>query len=216
MWYTGRMYRPHPSPRALQSVPSTRTIKRVVANIFGTLGYGSLLIQWLWVALLYGPLLLDQPVAKLLLPSDVPSKPAEPIAVVAPSPSIFIVAGVITIVVVALTVYVLAKLPKVIGETGQRITQDTATALVTVATRHRPLKPVKKRRLTSRVVAGVKVALSVVPLLAVLPAVLLPALPLSYDIILVVAAASAIMTVGCFGLQYALAWVLKLKLQYIW
>ncbi len=186
--------------------------RTVVANIFGTLGYLSIIMQWLWLVVI---------VAHPLLSSDfsffLPDKSAQPVAVpVASSPSPIVIGLVLflTILIFAMTFYVIWKLPKKIGSQGAVATKRAATALIPVITHHKKISKKRRMRLSYQVVLGIKLFLIIVPILGLIFAQPINGLD-----------ARAIWTVGIFcglfsliyiGVQQLIAALLSVKTDDIW
>jgi len=190
---------------------ATHSKRALLANIFGTLGYLSCLFQWLFVALLYLPLLLDNEQIKgFLLPE--PTKDSAPIvAAGAPSPLLIGFAIIFTVFMLGLTIFLLLRAPITIARTGKTATTKTAGAIVPLVVHH-PLSPAKKRRLTTQLVKAVKLALILLPFaLAFISLVVSTTLP--FDIIMF---GSAVLTIGSllwFSAQYICARLLKVPID---
>lgn len=191
---------------------ATISKRALLANTFGTLGYLSCLLQWLFVSLLYLPLLLDNKQLKSFLLPEPVQQPTRVITTSEPSVFLIIVAIVFTVLMLLFTIYLVLRAPFAIARTGKNITKKTAEAIVPLVVHHRPLSPTKKRLLTVRLIKIIKLVLVVVPLLISLSA-LFVSLTLSQDITLFVGASLAIGSVIWFSLQYLSAWALKVRLE---
>mgnify|MGYP003296723568 CR=1 FL=1 len=141
------------------------SVRRVLYRLFLALAYIIISLQWLWVLTLGLPLIIEAG----LFDSFAQSAPPTPSVSESPaefSPIVAIAAGVVTLVFLALTIVIFFKLPKVITDTGEKIIQQSAEAIVPVITQHKKL-PAKKRRIVSRRVTRVlQIILIIVPLVA--------------------------------------------------
>lgn len=190
---------------------ATISKRALLANTFGTFGYISCLLQWLFVSLLYLPLLLDNEQLKsFLLPQPAP-QPTQVIAASEPSPFLIAFAVVFTILMMIFTIFLVLRAPFAIAKTGKTITKKTAEAIVPLVVHH-PLSPAKKRILTVRLVKIIKLIIVIVPLLISLSA-LLVSLALPQDVTLFVSASLAIGSLAWFSLQYVSARLLRVRLD---
>ena len=140
-----------------------RQRSKTVANVFGTLGYLSILLQWTWTLLLLCYPLITADHSFLL-----PNTPAEPFhptnTAVASSPITAVLAIAVTAFILVATVIVIARLPKQIGKRGAQITHQTADSLVPIVTKHRPIPQKKRRVLSYRIILIAKVVAILLPI----------------------------------------------------
>lgn len=190
---------------------ATISKRALLANTFGTFGYLSCLLQWLFVSLLYLPLLLDNKQLKSFLLPEPVEQPTRVIAASEPSLFLIVIAGVFTVLMLIFTVYIMLRAPFAIAKTGKSITKKTAEAIVPLVVHHK-LSPAKERILTVRLIKIIKLIIVIVPLLINLSAVLVP-LALPQDVTLFVGASLAIGSLIWFSLQYISAWALKVRLE---
>lgn len=185
----------------------------LAAKIVGTLGYFSVLLQWAWtILILCYPLLVDDN-SILLSP-----KPIHPIhAQAAPlsnSPIMAIVALAVTAFILALTVIVLVKLPKKIGQQGARVTHQTTDAIIPLIVGHKTLPKKKHLKLSYRITLVVKTLLVVIPIIGLF---FVPSsVPLDITIIWYVGIFCACWSIFYFGLQQLVGIVAKLPLSKLW
>ena len=135
-----------------------------VTKVFGTFGYTSLLLQWGWLTLLVLPSLLDnQLVKELLLPA--PTKQAQVVATADSSFSLLyaIIIAVVLVTALALTAYVLAKIPGQIARGGQKVITATTVASLPVLTGHKKLTAKKRLKLSLHVSKLVKLLFTLLP-----------------------------------------------------
>ena len=186
-------------------------------NFFGTLGYMSVILQWLWVVVLYGPALMDTPLKQLFFPPEGEPIITPPVHEAATqSPLTIALAVGITIIVLAITIYVIIKAPSAVGKTGKKVTHSAAKAVIPVITKHKPIKKEFRRKLTIRITALSKMFLVIIPLVGILPVQFLSELPVSFDIILIITVVNALLSLLFFGLQYAMARVFRTQLTVLW
>lgn len=191
-----------PHPRALMTT-----------NVFGTLGYLSVLLQWTWTLLIicYPLLTADH---SFLLPSQ-PIQPAHPSPEgLTTSPVMVVVAITVTAFVLALTIVVLIRLPHRIGLRGASITHKTANLMIPLVTKHKPLPKKKQRELSYQVVLVIKVLLVLLPVAGLLyiPA----ATPLSSLAIWSISIFCASWSIFYFGLQQLIGFLYKISLDRLW
>lgn len=180
-------------------------LQHFVARSFLSVGYLSGALGWFWVLLVLVPSLIKNGSLESFVASP---SPAEPIVTTPPietSPLAWAVIGIVTLVILLVTIVILVRIPRGIVHTGERIVNQTAQAVIPVISHHKPL-PVKRQRILSRrIMLGLQLGLSVLPLFISL---FLPAYDeLSTDIIKVVAACLAVVATASF----TVAWVLEPK-----
>lgn len=197
---------------------NTARSKRLIAvNTLATLGYISCVAQWLWLVVVYGPLIASSQLM-LLLPDPRADQPALEPAQAAHEPSllIFVIAAAITTIILVATVIVLWKLPRAIGKTGSTLIHKAATFTVPIVTHHKEIKPVKRRLLTARIAIVFKLLAWMIPLLGSLLAFMLDDHPLEYRVIAVLALFFGVGTLFWFSAQYIAAKLLKTPIDKIW
>ena len=188
---------------------ATYSKQALLANIFGTFGYVSTLFQWLLVALLYLPLLLNNDQIKLfLLPEK--TQYANPVAsTTTSSPLLIGFALLVTISMLVVTIILLVRAPASIAKTGKNVTAKTASRIIPLVVHH-PLSPAKKRQLTSQLVKVLKLSLILIPFgLCAVSLFVETALPT--DVVMFASAIMAITSLAWFCAQYLSARWLKIK-----
>ena len=75
--------------------------------------------------------------------------------------------GIVTLVMIVVTIVILIKLPKAVVDTGQTITQATTKAVVPVVLHHKKVSAKKQRIISRRVMLAVQIGLSVIPAIVV-------------------------------------------------
>lgn len=188
--------------------------KLIIINSIGTLGYIFCLLQWLWAGLLYAPLIATTSVIDQMLPQ--PTREVTPVETASePSAALLLIVAAITTAVIFITIIVLLRLPKAIGQTGQKVTQRTATAVLPVMMHHQRLPAAQQKRLRLTVSFLFKVILTVLPVTAGL-FVPIETLPFNSAVLWAVALFLAALTSLLFGLQYLLVRLGKLDSADVW
>jgi hypothetical protein len=189
--------------------------KHTLVNGLGGLFYAFTLLQWLWAALPYLPGLISfatklQPDTSAPTPVVVHTASTQP-----PSILMVLLASVIVVGMLAMTAYVLIKLPITIGKTGEKLTKGASHYIVPVISHHTKLTPKKRLQLTTRTVLIVKFALCVTPAVIVVLSFNITS-GISYNITLIVAAFLATIALLLLGSQLLLARLLKIPIKDSW
>jgi hypothetical protein len=189
---------------------ATHPRKIAFANALGTLGYISILFQWLWSFIVVANPLLSSDL-HFLIPKG--SNPAPIVPSTPPSPLMVGVVIILTVLIFVMTLYVVWKLPKAIGRRAGRTTKHAADALLPLVTHHEPTKK-ERRKLSRRLVLAIKFIIILIPLIALLWSS--PIGELTRDIILVVGVFCACCSLLYFGLQWIFARAWNLPSENIW
>lgn len=184
--------------------------RQLIVNTLGTFGYMSLILQWLWVSVLFLPSLFENSTVKnfLIPPSNAPEAPV--IEFHSPPLLAIILAVIVTTAVLIITVMVLIRLPATISETGKKATLKSAEAIIPVLTHHRTLPAHKKRQLTIQTIRLIKFVFTLLPFLLLLLTAYVPT-SLPDEIVMLVGAFLALGTLLWFSLEYTVARILKVK-----
>lgn len=184
-----------------------------LTNAFGTLGYLSGILQWVWTAIiLCYPIVSTNP--SPLFPAPVHhASPSTP-SFGAFTPVVFIAALLTTLLVLALTVITLIKLPKTIGTSGAKTTHTVAKAIIPTVTHHKKIPKKQYLTLSYRIVLGLKYIMTVLPfvLLALAPATG----GLSTRIIMTIGVFTTAFTLFYFSIQAILVEVLRVDKKKVW
>lgn len=194
----------------------TRFSKRLfVVNFFGTLFYLSCLLQWMWAALPYLPGIVR--LAEMLRGPMGASEPVQEVAAASGPPSLLllILALAITAIVIGLTLYALIKFPVTVAKSAQKITQNTSARIVPIITHHAKLPDKKRRLLTARVTAYLKLTVCILPVILCSCTYFFET-KLRYDITMVIAAILGVGTLLLLSAQLLLARWLKVKSDTVW
>jgi len=187
------------------------TSKRLlVVNILGGLGYISCILQWLWVALLYLPLLLSNDIFKSFILPEKPTQPIQAVQLTMPPLAALVIGSIVTIGMIVLTVYILVKVPATVTKKGQKITQAPANALVPIITHHKKISAKKRLILSTQLIIATKLTLITIPLLISLGAYGIPS-QVQPIVIIVIAGFFASGSLLWFTAQYLMAAWLRVK-----
>ena len=136
------------------------------ANIFGTLGYMSIILQWFWAVLLFCyPLIMSDYI--LLTPTETQA-PAPIDSSISTSPIVIFIAACVTVAILILAVIAIIRLPKQIGQQGARVTHQAAKAITPIVTRHITIPKNKRRTLTFQIKIYIKLLCVLAPLIALI------------------------------------------------
>lgn len=190
-----------------------RQASKTAANVFGTLGYFSLLLQWTWTLLLlcYPLLTADH---SFLLP-DTPTEPFHPANdAVTSSPITAVVAIAVTAFVLVTTVIVIARLPKQIGKRGAQLTHQTADTIIPIVTKHKALPQKKRRVLSYRIVLIAKAAFVILPVIGLVWVV--APYPLTDAVVWAIGLYCAGWSFVYFAIQQAIGFFAKIDTRQLW
>lgn len=169
---------------------------------FGVLGYISCTLQWLWVGVVALPPLLK---SGLLDSLTKPKQVDHPILLTPSfetSPLTVAIIGFITLIMLAVTIYILLRLPGAVAKTGETIVQTTTENVLPVLTHHQKLPAKKKRLLTRRVAFYIRLCALVLPF--VITMLLPPIKSLPPDVVIFIASWLALFSMVFFGGSYLL------------
>lgn len=184
----------------------------LLANTFGTFGYITCILLWMWVGVLYLPGVLgSEQVKQFLIPA--PAEEATvPAVTIAPSPISTAFAVGVTIFVIVLTIIVLVKAPVTIARTSKATTTKAASSVVPIVSRGKPLAKKEKRRLTAQLIKYIKLLLTITPVFAAALSAFVT-LPLPFDIVMFISSVLAIIAIFWFSAQYYTALFLKVNAE---
>lgn len=119
---------------------------------------------------------------------------------------------------IALTIYILVKIPISIAKTGNVITHKAAETITPVVARAQHKKDTKsfRAKLTPRLVTAAKLLLVIVPLVVTVASGLLEKQSIDYTIAIVIGGGLASFSVIFFVIQYVLAGLLRIKSSELW
>ena len=167
-----------------------------IANIFGSFGYLSVIIQWLlFVAIIIFPLLQSSGVKRIFLPQQ-SSMPSTQTIITLPA-GVQIALGVAAVVFCILVViYAIYAIPRRIGRVGQKLTQTSAATTINRLGHTKRLSEEEKAQITFSITWSIKILLTLLPLALLL-------LPLDNSIGLT---RSMVMIIGLIAAGFSLFW----------
>lgn len=190
-------------------------MKLHIANIFGTLGYVSVMFQWLWMlVVLATPILSNDFAAPLFLPSE-NSTPVQPIATEIPGPLAMIFMVLAVVFAISVSVYAVVAVPRTIGRSGQKVTKVSAQVVLPRITHHRKISKKRQKTLLERITWSIKLVVITIPVIALLLPV--PAeLGLERDVVVGFGLYCAVVSLLWFGLQFIFARLARLPNDRLW
>lgn len=184
-----------------------------VANIFGALGYMSIIVQWAWSLLIIAyPILTSDELSSWVSQKTTSEPEIAELGVFTPAVTLIAIAA--TLLVMIATIVVVARLPKKIGRQGAKVTHATAHKLVPAVTRHQPLSKKQRRIISYRLTLTIKLALVIAPLLMLGFAA--PISTLTLNIIWAVGLFCASCSIIYFIIQQLIARIRGIKRDAIW
>lgn len=190
--------------------------------MFGSIGYFFCSMQWVWAFLLYFSLI------KLFALSMVPENKSEslPIQPAIPRPDVMVAgnagpdiffiifAGLITVVVISITIYVIIKMPSTIAKASNNIVSSAAENVTPIILQIQHKKDTKKNhlKLTPLLILMMKIILIIAPIGLIIASQLVPDKFISFDIAMCVGLWLFCVSFIAFLIQYSLAKLFLLKL----
>lgn len=194
--------------------------KKVFVNFFGSLGYLICAVQWLWVVLLYFSVV--QTIIEFVAPADNSAKvditPLVPVAHTEPTVFMILLAVVTIIIVIALSVYLIYKVPTTVVKTSKTAVQNTASFIAPIVIKNQHKKESKKLKiqLTTSIILVIKFIIVFVPVILAYVYKYFDDQILNPKYALISSAVLALFGFGFFTIQYMFAWFLKVKNQELW
>lgn len=192
-------------------VAQPKNRRLAVTHILGTLGYISIIFQWLWSVILLGHPILSSDMS-FLMPQGKPSVTPSPVE--APSTLAVFVVILLTILIFAFTLYVLWKLPAAVGKKASAVTKHAAETLVPLVTPHHKPTTAQRRTISRRLTLVIKWALVCIPLAAL--GFASPIEGLTVSIIWIIGLFCAACSSLYFGLQQLLGKLWRIPPEHIW
>jgi hypothetical protein len=192
-------------------------LKKKAVNFFGAVGYFFSSLQWLWVVLLYSGLILG--LAKIM--SHGATK-----QVITPSTNIdlnssmpmIIITAVITFVMVAITIYIIIKIPSTLIKTSKKVVQSTAESATPLILQAQNKKDTKKNRIkmTPLLTMIMKVILVSIPVILAFASQFIEKQIFDFFIAIYIGVLLACFSLLFFVFQYLAAALMSVKKQDIW
>ncbi len=194
----------------------------VVANGMGGIAYASLLFQWIWSLIpIFYPFATSEEFSSCILsptkdgstPVDIP----QTLSIQIPSGGdiisvIFMI--MISLLSLAIIVYIIIKIPKTTGKIGQTITRGSAESITPIIVKNRNVK--QKTKIIERVTWGVKVILLIAPLAISFAPYNQGDIPLTRAQVAITGAMFFIISSLLFIMQFVIAKLAKLEAKDIW
>ncbi len=187
--------------------------RSVVVNSLGSLGYMSIIIQWTWCFITLGYPLFSTDHAFLLPQAPIPET-RTPVDFGEFTPFIGLVTIFIAILVTIISVVILVRLPKVIGEKGALATHVVARQVVKQTHRQRPIAKKERDRLSYSITWALKGIAIAIPVALVF---LTPAIEgLTTQLITTIGIISGAFSLFYFSAQLLFAFMLKVNKNKVW
>ena len=189
-------------------------LKPLLLNTLGALAYLFCLLQWLWTVALFLPLILKSDFMKQfthppVAPTPVVSQPAD----MSPIGLVFVAA--VAVVMILLTIYIVVKIPAVVGKTGSKLTHKATAMALPVVMNHKKLPQKKRLQLTARLLFITKITLCVIPF-GILLFIDNKDIGITRDIVIIISAVTALCSITLFCLQAASAKLLRVDYKQVW
>lgn len=188
-----------------------------ITNTFGAFGYFFGFLEWFWVIMLYFSVI--QSLARFVAPTTQQQVQQAPsLSFVLPGPVETAVIAITTVLMVALSIYVLIKIPSSIVKTGRKMVQNTSQQAAPLVIRTQHKKDTKKTRLriTAKLIVVGKLLIVALPIIATLLSCLLDKQSIDYTIAVTISCGLATFSMVSFVLQYTLAKLFRVPLQKVW
>lgn len=192
-------------------------MERKIANSLGAIGYFFISLQWLWALLLYSSLITG--LAKIMNTETATqtAQPSSGIDLTASVPMIIITA-VITFVMVALTLYILIKIPSTLIKSSKKVVQTAAEGAVPLILQAQNKKVTKRSRLklTPFLIVIMKYILIFFPVILAFTSQFIEKPTFDFFISMYIGVLLACFSLLFFVFQYLVAEVMSVKKQDIW
>ena len=207
----------------MSNIKTKSNFKLKLANSFGSIGYFFCSMQWFWVVLLYFSLIKS--FALSTIPNaSIDSQPPQPVildpdTVTAASsgPDIFfiIIATAITILIFAITIYVIVKMPSTISKASKNVVRGAAENATPILLQIQHKKDTKQNhiKLTPMLVLIMKLLLIIIPIGLTFASLFIPEQLVDFNISLIVSFWLLSISLFAFLIQYLLGKVFSLKIQ---
>lgn len=166
---------------------NTTKLRTGLAKTFRGIAYVSVILQWLWLAVLVVPPIIESgALTEFTKPTDsayAPVLKAEPIELNSISMTLI---ALITLAILAITIILLLRLPKTVVHSGDLVVGKATEIAVPILTHNAHVPPKKRRQLTLRITLLIQLLLGVLPAAVT---IMLPSIDsLSREVIVTIAA----------------------------
>ena len=179
-------------------------------NGLGTAGYVGVFAQWMWLAIVFLPWIVN--VTNTDQATCPPVLQQHDITTYQPSLISSVIGISLGLVVVGVFLYILIrKIPKDIAKVGEAITHQTTKVVAPVATKHLSSKIAKKREIPGMVMIVVKYVMAFLPLLLILFAQTNPLTLVTFEVAMTVGVVLFAWSFFVFITQYVASRILKIS-----
>lgn len=186
--------------------------KKGIVNGFGALFYMSCLLLWLWACLPFLPLLIDFSES---MQTSSTTQTAHPFEVNVPPIIAIITGSVVALLAIAVSLYIMIKTPPTVAKAGHTAVKH-ATQKITAHPKIQQLPVNRRKKITTRLLLSIKLALCLVPPIICTASVSLTPLELSYPVFLGVAIALSSAALSCLTAQHLTAKLLRVPSSLMW
>lgn len=194
-----------------------RDLKKNLANAFGSLGYFFSTLLWFWAVMLYFSLIQS---ATLVVAPDAnePVQQSSSFTFAAPGPFEIALLVAIVIVMIAITIYALVKIPMNIAKGSNKVVHRATEAVVPVIIKSQHQKDTKatRTRITAKVIVALKLFLILLPVGLTAGSALLEKPSIDYTIAMIIGCSLAAIGAFFFASQYLWAKLLRVKVADLW
>lgn len=192
----------------------SQTLKSALLNTFGALAYLFCLLQWVWATVLFLPGIMNSDFIKQFIHTPVTPTPVTSQAVSVPIAGIVFIAIFASLMIIV-TIYIIIKIPSVVGKTGSKITHKVTEFTMPLVTNHKKIPTKKRLQLTARLLFIIKVLLCVIPF-GMLYIADTKSIDIPGDVVVIVGAVTALCSIVLFCLQAASAKLLHVDYKQVW
>ena len=190
--------------------------KSNLVNFFGSLGYLSCAMQWIWVVILYSSVLRTVALYFSHAASDahvIKSSPADTSA--SPSALLLFFGVIVAVTMILLTIYVLVKIPSTITKTGKKVVGETAehVAPFVLRVQHKKITEKNRKKLAPLLIVIIKLLLITISIALSLASMFLDKPVFALSIIVYSSLFLAGLSFVFFAFQYILAYFLSINNQ---
>jgi len=193
--------------------------KHKLTNFFGGLGYFSCAAQWFWVILLYfsyfrAIMTLMAPIADTDTTKIIETLPTVTQSI---NPLAFVVGSIIVITVIAVTIFVIIKMPSTIAKTGQKLVHKSSESILPIALRIQKKKETKKNKikLNFSLILIIKILIIIIPIILTFTSQFIKDQTFDFDIAMYVSVFLLCLSSIFFCIQYVFARLFAIDKQNI-
>lgn len=187
------------------------------ANFAGGIGYLACILGWFWSTILYLPTLKGLLERFMSYYPQSPDEITTPITSSEPNNIIALIGIVVTIIMIAITAFILIKLPITIAKAGKNITHKPAEIIAPLVSKYQHKKDTPRRRriIAYRLTTIFKVMLVIMPVILTACSQLVD-LPIDIAISLTISSGLGVVAGVSFAMQMLVANAWKLDRKELW